>query len=416
MKDIDRTLDLLRAANPVPTVDDLDGSELAASVAVCERVVDDAARTDIGGVTVVAAPMRPASTTGIPGVRPLLVPAAVFAVAVMAIAMITFGTALLQPSIDSGVPAAPPTSITQPDPPDASPSPTDRDGAPFEVVIDHDLVYWTDGAFDYTVDVYHPADTAGPWPVAVVYPANAAGATQGTTARAMAERGAVVFAPVSVLRRDLTSPDAYIDGGLFDRGACAVGFAQASAAAYGGDPARTAVIGAAGGEHHATWAGLGLVREDVCDEPIRHAPTGLVVGMPQWLFQVDYWDETVADAESNAVDTLDRFWNPDRWALADDLQVHIWVTASRSNSRPVSASPADEAWLTERDTTDSLIRDLEAVAAFGDGEIRYDDNARAMYLRMRRAGLSVTLDQMATEGYDVESTQYERMWEIIAGG
>lgn len=413
MKDIDRTLDLLRAANPVSTLDDLDGAELAASVATCARAIEEATRTEADRVTVVAAPVPHASATRLPSVRPLLVPAAVFAVAVMAIAMITFGTALLEPSDDPGVPAAPPTSITQPD---ASPSPTDPDGAPFELAIDRDLVYWTDGTLDYTVDVYHPIDRVGPWPVVVVYPYNAAGVTHGTTARAMAERGAVVFAPVSVLGRDLTSPDAYIDGGLFDRAACAVGFAQANADAYGGDPARTTLIGSAGGEHHATWAALGLVREDVCDDPILHAPTGLIVGMPQWLFQVDYWDDTIGDAGSNAVDTLDRFWNPDRWAPADELTVHIWVTASRSNIRSVSTSPADEAWLSERDTTGTLIRDLEVVAAFDDGEIRYDDNARAMYLRMRGAGLSVTLDQMATEGYSVESTQYERMWEIIAGG
>jgi hypothetical protein len=277
-------------------------------------------------------------------------------------------------------------------------------------------VYWTDGAFDYTVDVYHPADGVGPWPVVVVYPPNASGSTAGTLARAMAERGAIVFAPVSVLSRDLTSPDTYIDGGLFDRAACAVGFAQANAGAYGGDPARTTLIGAAGGEHHATWAALGIMRTDVCADPIRHSPIGLVVGMPQWLFQVEYWDEPISDAGSNGADTLDRFWNPARWRPASDLRVHIWASATQSNSRSITTPVGADSWIHLRDTTGDLVDDLDAVGAFADGSVRFDDNARAMYLRMRRAGIAVTLDQMATSTWNVEHTQHEQMWEIVSGG
>lgn len=408
MSDIDTALDLLRSANPVSSVDVLDRDELAASVVACERLIDEASQEQSGAVTVVT--RRPVGDP-VPrgrGFRPVLVVAAAWAVLVMTVATIAF---LVTWASDPPEPADRPTTTVPVE--DPTPTTTVAADGTYDVVVDRDLVYWTDGETTLTVDVFHPAEGTGPWPVVVAYPYYSAGASDASTARAMAERGAVAFAPVTVTVA-YDDPALYIDGFLFDRGACAVGFAQAHAAEYGGDPTRTTVLGTGGGEHQALWAALGLERDDVCDEPIRYAPVGLVVGMPQLLFQVDYWDETVADPESNALDTLDRYWNPERWQFSDELRGHIWVTADNSNIREIDTQPTDESWIHSRDVTGTLVEDLDAFGAFDDGVIRYDDNARLLYLVMRRAGIPVTLDQMATSSWDGQSGQYDRMWSIIS--
>ena len=200
----------------------------------------------------------------------------------------------------------------------------------------------------------------------------------------------------------------------FDRGACAVGFAQAHAAEYGGDPRRTTVVGSAGGDHQALWSALGLVRNDVCDDPILYQPTGLVAGSPQWLFELEYWDEAIVDPESNARDTLDRFWNPDRWHPATDLRVHLWSAPYAGNDRVIRDPIADDSWLRLRDTTGTLVDDLEALGAFRDGVIGHNDNAQLMYLRMRLAGIPVTLDASDASWRDVKASQYDRIWSIVS--
>lgn len=406
MSDVDTALDLLRSANPIETIDALDPSELEASVAACTRTVDEADHARRGGVAVVPLPEAPVSARRSAVLRPVVVGVAAFAIVVMAVVTIGFmGRIEEPPAAPDEAPSIPVTTV----------APTmEESGAPYEVAVERRLVYWTDGETTFTLDVYHPSAGEGPWPVVVAFPQYAAGVTDAVTAREMARRGAVAFAPVTV-PGGTRSPWEYIDGMDFDRGSCAVGFAQAHAREYAGDPERTTVMGAAGGDHQSVWSAFGLIREDVCEEPILHAPVGLVAGLPQWLFELAYWDEPIADPLSNARDTLDRFWNPSRWQAAEKLQVHLWTTASTSNQRPIEQPISSDSWIHSRDTTGTLVDDLETVGAFSDGTIGFNDNARAMYLRMRRAGISVTLDEMATTDWQVESTQYDRIWSIVSG-
>ena len=406
MNDIDTALDLLRSANPIAGIETLDPDELMASVTACERVMADVDRPRHGGVAVHPVPQIAATRRPAPILRPLVVATAAFAVVVMTVVTIAFVGRSAAP------PAAPNTAVPLTVSTTELPTP-DGDGVRYEVEVASGFVYWTDGATTFTVDVVYPIGAQGPLPVVVTFPAYIAGTKDLTTAREMAERGAVAFAPMTVPQGD-RPPEDYIDGMDFDRGACAVGFAQAHAIEYGGDPRRTTVVGSAGGDHQALWSALGLVRNDVCDDPILHPPIGLVAGVPQWLFQVEYWDEAVIDPESNARDTLDRFWNADRWHPAADLRVHLWSTPYTGNSRGISEPIADDSWVRLRDTTGTLVDDLEALGAFLDGAVGHDDNARLMYLSMRRAGIAVTLDESDSTAFNATPSQYDRIWSIVS--
>lgn len=406
MSDIDTALDLLRSANPVVDTGVLDSDELAASVAACERVMVDVHPSRHAGTPVLPVPEITPSRRPAPTLRPLVVVAATFAVVVMTVVAIAFVGRSTAP------PAAPNTAVPLTVPTTGAPAP-DGVVVRYEVAVAAGLVYWTDGATTFTVDVVYPIDAQGSLPVVVAFPAYIAGTKDLTTAREMAQRGAVAFAPMTVPRGD-RSPEDYIDGMDFDRGACAVGFAQATAAEYGGDPRRTTVVGAGGGDHHALWSALGLVRDDVCDVPILHPPTGLVAGVPQWLFELEYWDAAVVDPESNARDTLDRFWNADRWQPAADLRVHLWSTPYAGNDRGIDEPIADDSWIRLRDTTGTLVDDLEALGAFRDGVIGHNDNARLMYLRMRRAGIPATLAESDSTAFNPTPSQYDRIWSIVS--
>ena len=95
------------------------------------------------------------------------------------------------------------------------------------------------------LDVYAPAE-AGPWPVVVLFPP-----FDGLLehARKVADLGFVVFVPTW---GDTASGIPAVPGEAYLRatiaqGACAVEFARAHAAEYGGDPATMIVFGTSGG-------------------------------------------------------------------------------------------------------------------------------------------------------------------------
>jgi acetyl esterase/lipase len=90
------------------------------------------------------------------------------------------------------------------------------------------------------LDVYAPT-TQGDWPVVIIY--HGGGQWKGGVkdlAQAVAQRGAVVFAPSWYgLDYDLSVPLARSD----EDAACAVRFARAHASKYGGHPGRVIVVG-----------------------------------------------------------------------------------------------------------------------------------------------------------------------------
>lgn len=256
-----------------------------------------------------------------------------------------------------------------------------------EILRDEGIEYHSDGDGSWTMDVLYPSEP-GDWPLVIVYHGMS---TQRSTveARRIAQSGAVAVAPQWIKEVPPSSRDAYIDGGLYDRAACATSVAQQVAADYGADPSNTTVAGFSAGVHPAAWVGLGVVREDVCDAPIQHKPLGVVLGDSQLIFYEEGWDESFADPSSNAKDTADRFVNPDRWDMPDDVAVYLWSTDFR-HGRAIENPPGDDSWIWVRDTTGTLVEDFEALGAIESEWIGFMENGQLIEERMRKAGIDVT--------------------------
>ncbi len=308
--------------------------------------------------------------------------------------------ALLLAACGSGTAGSTPVTTTPPAtaaataaPSPATPAPVAGD-EPFALLTDS-VVYHEDDAGAWSMDVFYP-DAEGPWPLVIVYNGMSTSTAAGE-AREIAARGAVAVAPqwLKVTPPELTLED-YIDGGLFDRAACAVNAAQHLAADYGADPTRTTVAGFSAGMHPTGWVGLGVVRNDVCQTPQLYQPVGLVMGDSQFLFYEQGWDSSLADPESPAADTVDRFVNPERWDVPDNLAVYLW-TSDYPYGRDIENPPSAESWIQSRDTTGTLINDLTVLEAFDDKWVDWMDNGLLMEMRMKGAGLGVIHEAVGGE-------------------
>jgi acetyl esterase/lipase len=112
--------------------------------------------------------------------------------------------------------------------------------APIPISATTDIPYTS----EELLDVYAPVST-GDWPIVVVF--HGAGDYKGMVsdlARAIAEQGAVVFAPT--FHSNAPKPSSRIDVGAEDA-ACAIRFARAHASAYGGQADRVIVVGHSAG-------------------------------------------------------------------------------------------------------------------------------------------------------------------------
>jgi hypothetical protein len=399
MTDRDTALAMLAAANPVVDPEAIDLDELRTVIDRCEHEVSTDRRTHDratgrGQRRVVVGRPRPS---------PDLAFGVAFGLTVVAVVVAAFF------GRDAGVAPSeePPATTTTP-----ITTTTYDITTSGSLSIVKDIPYASDGDVDLTTSVFFPSQGDGPWPVVVVYAEYCTGCAADNTARILAMRGAVVLAPVWSIE-DISSTE-YVEGSLFDRAACAVGLAQAVAPQFGGDPNRTIVMGDAGGEHPATWVAYGLERTSACSEPIRYPPVGLVVGAPQWLFHEDLWDQDFVLPDSVALDTVDRFLNPARWHTADDLAVYLWASAYDGNSRVLDGAAAG-GWLALRDSTGTLVTDLEGVGAFDDGMMLLDDDARLMEARLRETGIPVVTHYDEAYLTSLSVKLYDEIWTFIDG-
>jgi hypothetical protein len=400
MTDRDTALAMLAAVNPVADPAAIDVDELRTVIDRCEHEVSaDRSAND----RVTRGERRSREAVSSPRPTPALAFAVAFGLTVVAVVAAAFfgRDAGLAPSDERPVTTTTPITTT-----------TFAVTTSGSLSMVKDIPYASEGEVDLTTSVFFPSEGEGPWPVIVVYAEYCTGCEADNTARILAMRGAVVFAPVWAIE-DVSATE-YVEGALFDRAACAVGLAQAVAPQFGGDPNRTIVMGDAGGEHPATWVAYGLERTSACPEPVRYPPVGLVVGAPQWLFHEDLWDQDFVSADAVALDTLDRFLNPERWHTADDLAVYLWATAYQGNNRILDGSDA-EGWLAMRDSTGTLVADLEAVGAFDDGVMLLEDDARLMEARLRGAGIPVVTHYDETYLTTLSVKLYDEIWTFIDG-
>jgi hypothetical protein len=283
-----------------------------------------------------------------------------------------------------------------------------------EVVQVKELEYLVDNEGAWTLDVFYPTE-AGPWPLVVIFPGACDNCAATTQARLISQKGAVVAAPRYWHGVGSSTPTDYLVGRIHnDRAACAVGYAQKIATDYGARADQTTVVGFSAGVHPAGWIGLGVANDETCAEPIRHLPVGLVVGDSQFIFQDAIWDGGFENAQDGARETIDRYLNPDRWHVSENLIVYLWSTESTLTSRAIEDSPPPESWVWSRDTTGTLVEDLQALRALDDGIVDFYDNALLLEQRMLDEGIVVTTVQYPGD-HNYNAEVYDRIIEVATG-
>jgi dienelactone hydrolase len=280
------------------------------------------------------------------------------------------------------------------------------------------------------LDIFAPT-RAGPWPVVVMFhgaPGDDPAADRNGLmehARRVAELGFVVF---NASWGHLPGGDVGLptyDGGLAvqSQEACAVEFARAHAAEYGGDPATMIVFGHSGGAN--TAAMVAFARPEPSAGCLGGTALGpidaLITWEGDWLLSVTHpvlhdMDGTVA-ADPRIMDALTP-WK--HLAEHKDLRVVMLVSEDPSLSlesefpgvlvdRKVGDLWAADSWLALRDPSGDLRRQLEANGALADGTIGEADMQQLLFSVLKAQGNPVTLDVMPDsshawlrdEGWDV---------------
>ena len=240
------------------------------------------------------------------------------------------------------------------------------------------------------LDVFAP-EAAGPWPVVVMFhgnPATDSRTMMRTQAERLAGTGFVVFAP-NWGKSGGPTYDAlsFVEMGKLDnaQSACAVAFARARAADYGGDPSTMIVYGHSGGGNQASvQAFLEPAPTDGClvdTDPGTF--DALVVWEGDWVLWPPFWDAILAE-EPGWFDLITP-WT--RLAEHRDLPVHFVVSENPGYGRQ------DGAWLDTRGDGQMRSR-LTAVGALEDGYMGFDELEEMFAKVLEDQGYSVTYDVM----------------------
>jgi acetyl esterase/lipase len=255
------------------------------------------------------------------------------------------------------------------------------------------------------LDVYAPAK-AGPWPVVVMFPAGPR-STLSENARRVADLGFVVFNASWGHGPGMAAGLATYDGLLAvqSQAACAVEFARAHAAEYGGDPATMIAFGHSAGAHEA--AAVAFARPAPTAGCLGGATLGpidaLVTWEGNWVLAINRPDWNGALAADPRIMDVATPWT--HLAEHKDLKVVMLVSEDPNASlrvefpgviveREVGDPWAADSWLAVRDPSGDLRRQLEANGALADGTIGFADSQQLLYSVLKAQGNPVTLDVM----------------------
>ena len=258
-------------------------------------------------------------------------------------------------------PTPPPSSIatSTPSAPAATPMPIPTAAAPTPAptlaadVAALDVPYETSNPLGRPekLDVYAPS-ARGPWPVVVMFHGNPAVIDKGYLARwatHVAADGFVVFVPTwgkvsSEATADMAKHDELIACGR--QAACAVAFARAHAAEYGGDPSTMILFGHSAGANTAAYLAFARPQPtDGCPGGDALGPVSSIVTFEgDWLDMDPMWDPRIAADPAVLVYTP---WEH----LAEHPDVPVVMLVSEGSGGvlepPALDPPVD--WLTARD-------------------------------------------------------------------
>jgi acetyl esterase/lipase len=296
--------------------------------------------------------------------------------------------ASVSPSATSVVTASPTMAVATPSP---RPTPT--------VVVTTNVAYESSNPVltPGMLDVYAPV-RAGPWPVVVMLPPGDK-SRFAEHARRVADLGFVVFSATWDITSSAGSAPTYDELlAAVSQAACAVEFARAKAAGYGGDPATLILFG------HSAGAGIAGIVAFHRPQPASGCLGGTTLGAidalvtwdGEWLAQTTYagWDERIA-ADPRLFDAL----SP--WAYLPrhkDLKV-VMLSEAKPNAdldldRPLPDEAAMDAFFGPRDPSGALRAQLEANGALADGVLDALESQQLLFSVLEEQGNPVTLDLM----------------------
>ncbi len=253
------------------------------------------------------------------------------------------------------------------------------------------------------LDVYAPGK-AGPWPVVVMFhgapgsdPAVDRASLSGK-ARNVADLGFVVFnASWGHVRGGSGAAPTYDELlATQSEAACAVEFARAHAAEYGGDPSTMIVFGHSGGAHAAAMATFNrpAPSADCLGGTTLGEIDALVTWEGNWILSVNMpdWDAALA-ADRRIMDVVTPWTH---LVERTDQKVVMLVSEDPGAGfeREVGDPWAADSWLAVRDPSGDLRRQLEKNGAFADRTIGFADSQQLLYSVLKAQGNPVTLDVM----------------------
>jgi dienelactone hydrolase len=314
------------------------------------------------------------------------------------------------PSPSSAV-VTPAASLTPPSAP--IPSPT--------VVVTRDLAYESSNPeFEAgELDTYAPAKT-GPWPVVVMLhggPTSDPVADRGLLnehARRVADLGFVVFNASWGTGMPFGAPtyDQLLTTG--SQAACAIEFARAHAAEYGGDPTPMVVFGHSAGASTASM--VAFARSEPSAGCLERAPLGeidaLVTWDGEWLAQTTFvgWDERLA-SDARVFDALTPWTDlPEHTDLKVVMVSETEPNADADYDRPLPDPEAADAFFAPRDPSGVLRRQLEANGALADGNLDLFESQQLLFSVLQAQGNPVSLDILPGSNH---TTLSEAGWDVF---
>ncbi len=246
------------------------------------------------------------------------------------------------------------------------------------------------------LDVYAPTK-AGPWPVVVMFHGGDVNKEDlSEHARRVADLGSVVFNATWGAGRQNTAPTYDEARAINSQAACAVEFARAHAAQYGGDPATMIVFG------HSVGANTGALVAFARPEPTAGCLGGTTLGAidalvtwdGEWLLQTTFarWDQLLP-ADPRLMTSL----TP--WTyLAEHKNQKVVMLASEIPKgddyldRPLPDPEAMNSFFAPRDPSGVLRTQLEANGALTDGVLDLREAQGLLFSVLKAQGSPVSLD------------------------
>jgi acetyl esterase/lipase len=249
------------------------------------------------------------------------------------------------------------------------------------------------------LDVYAPAK-AGPWPVVVMFHGYVGDKMDlARHARRVADLGFVVFSATwgaGLPDYSTLTYDQFLAN--VSQGACAIAFARAHAAEYGGDPATMVVFGHSGGASIA--AQVAFARPEPTAGCLGGPTLGAIDALVTWdvgcilSSPIPKWDAILA-ADPRVLDVATP-WSH----LADHKDLKVVLLAETEPNAdinldyPLPDAGAADAFFAHRDPTGVLRRHLEANGALADGKLDMFEVQQLFHAVLEANGNVVSLDVM----------------------